>query len=119
VNTNGSEQAQIPDLSTFWLANGFERMPVPCILLSPAERRDTSQELVSCWERWYRGRLTQFSGALFARELWEGGVFVVYIYSNHRELEASAVVENLELYLGSQFPEVEVRYDEKWFVDTR
>lgn len=110
------------DLSQFWMSNGFKRVDGGhggCELLYPAQRRDVEQRTVACWERWYPGWIFPYSGGLFGIEVWEGGKYVVYVYSNGRETEAADVAENLRLFLGTQHPDVTVVGTAKWFVDLR
>ncbi len=110
-----------PHLSAFWLANGFEPKDSPCVLLAPALRRDVSQRVDACWERWYRGWwwIIPETGGLYGREVNEDGYFVVYIYSIGRETEATAVADNLRLFLSAHDPDLRVLYSEKHFVDVR
>lgn len=107
------------DLSSFWIANGFKQIEGGRELLYPAQRRDVQQTIVACWERWYPGWIVPYSGGLFGREVWEGGKYVAYVYSNGREMEAGEVAENLRLFLSARHPEVTVVGSEKWFVDFR
>ena len=116
VSADSPQRGAPLDLSQFWTANGFKRVDHGyggCELFYLAQRRDVEQRTVACWQRWY------YSGGLFGTEVWEGGKYVVYVYSNRREMEAAQVAENLKLFLSAEHPEVKVAGREKWFVDFR
>ena len=113
-----------PDLSHFWLANGFERQERGCAgatpLIAPAQRSDVAQETVACWQHTYPGWLFfPASGSVFGREVVEGGSYAVYVYSIGRESEATHLAATLRSFLAVECPNVSILATDRRFVDFR
>jgi len=77
------------------------------------------ENITKIWEKWYKGVIFPASGGIRAMQKIKDGKMTIVIDSWGREMEATEAAENLTKWIKKEYPDIEVEYRKKAYIDFR